>query len=90
MEGSRASSVSYDDGQYQEQHPSPVANSSRKSSRKSIDAQEKGPKPKRLKTALVTPGIHQIAHIPRLPNGSPQLPAAVGIMILKKLGGACA
>lgn len=51
------------------------------------DSSDKVIKPKRLKTHGITSGTYSIPFIPRNPDGTPELPLPVGIMVLKRLGG---
>lgn len=44
-------------------------------------------KPKRVKAHGITSGTFQIPRVPRYPDGTPQLPLPVGIMVLRNLGG---
>lgn len=60
----------------------------RKHRKAEVNANDKQIKPKRLKTHGIKSGTYQIPFIHRNPDGTPQLPMSVGIMILRKLGSA--
>lgn len=79
---SPGSAMSYDDDEQ-----GGGGSTTAKKHKKAQDSSDKVIKPKRLKTHGITSGTYTIPFIPRNPDGTPELPLPVGIMVLKRLGG---